>query len=452
MHQKRATFGDVVRVPEFRAIWLADAQSIAGDQIARVSLAILVYRRTGSTGLTALVYALTYLPAIVGGAMLAGIADRFPRKRIMVTCDVIRGALFASAALPSVPLGFMCVLIVLAVLTSSPFSAAESATIPSILEGDLYVVGSGLRATTGQLAQLLGFAAGGVLVSAIGPRWGLLIDAMTFLVSAMLMQRFVHYRPVPPRRDDHAHVPYRRTMLDGARTVFGDPRLRSLMLLAWLAAFYVVPEGLAPAYVAAIGGGAGAVGLIMAADPAGSAIGAGLFVRLVPDRVRSWLIGPLAFGAALPLLVCWLKPSVAVSAALFLAVGLCSAFQIQASTTFMRTVPDHQRGQAFGFAQSGLIAVQGLGIAAFGFIGDHIGAPRAITLAGLIGAVLAVFLGIAWERARRTSRTVAQPVSAPSRPERSADGDAEDVQRRPASGTGQVAYSDGTGPPVDAAR
>src|SRR5882757_6738180 len=83
MHQrntKPATFGDVVRVPEFRAIWLADAQSIAGDQIARVSLAILGFQRTNSTGLTALVYALTYVPAIVGGALLAGVAARLPPR------------------------------------------------------------------------------------------------------------------------------------------------------------------------------------------------------------------------------------------------------------------------------------------------------------------------------------------------------------------------------------
>jgi MFS family permease len=74
----------------------------------------------------------------------------------------------------------------------------------------------------------------------------------------------------------------------------------------------------------------------------------------------------------------------------------------------MRIVPDHHRGQAFGLAQSGLIAVQGLGIAAFGLIGDRIGAPHAIGLAGIIGAVLAIGFGISWERARRADqRTIA---------------------------------------------
>lgn len=415
MHQRgtdRVSFASVVRIPEFRAIWLADAQSITGDQLARVSLAILVFQRTNSTALTALVYALTYLPAIVGGAVLAGIADRFPRRTVMVCCDLARAALYGAAAIPHLPLLALCTLLIAAVLTSAPFSAAESAMMPSILPGEAYVVGSGLRVTTGQLAQLVGFAGGGVLVSAIGPYWGLGIDAMTFVVSAMLVARYVRYRPVPPREQSARPGSYWRRMLDGAHTVFTDDRLRSLMLLAWLAAFYVVPEGLAPSYVAAIGGATSAVGILMAADPTGSAIGAGLFVRLVPSRLRARLIGPLAVASGIPLMLFVFEPSVPVSVALLVVAGVCSAFQVQASTTFMRLVPDHHRGQAFGLAQSGLIAVQGIGIAAFGVIGDHIGAPHAIGLAGLFGVALACVLGVGWARARR--RAEHPPAVAPA--------------------------------------
>lgn len=418
MHQRtpdRVTFASVVRIPEFRAIWLADGQSITGDQVARVSLAILVFERTSSTALTALVYALTYLPAIVGGAVLAGIADRFPRRTVMICCDLARAALYgAAAAIPDLPLGALSVLVIAAVLTTAPFSAAESATMPAILPGEHYVVGSGLRVTTGQLAQLIGFAGGGILVSAIGPRWGLGIDAMTFVISALLITRYVKHRPVPPPNRSARPGPYWRRMLDGAHAVFADDRLRSLMLLAWLAAFYVVPEGLAPSYVAAIGGATSAVGILMAADPTGSAIGASLFVRLVPSELRARLIGPLALLSGVPLLLFVFEPSVVVSVVLLVVAGVCSAFQVQASTTFMRLVPDDHRGQAFGLAQSGLIAVQGIGIAAFGLIGDYIGAPRAIGLSGLIGIALAAVLSVGWARARR--RAAHLPAEQAKRP------------------------------------
>jgi hypothetical protein len=79
----------------------------------------------------------------------------------------------------------------------------------------------------------------------------------------------------------------------------------------------------------------------------------------------------------------------------------------------MRIVPDHQRGHAFGLAQSGLIAVQGLGIAGFGVVADHIGAPRAIGLAGAIAAALAVGLGVAWERARQPPASAYDKMSPP---------------------------------------
>src|SRR5664280_137409 len=68
-----ATFGAVCAVGEFRVLWLADVLSLLGDQLARVALAVLVYGRTGSALLTGLVYALSFLPALVGGALRPGI-------------------------------------------------------------------------------------------------------------------------------------------------------------------------------------------------------------------------------------------------------------------------------------------------------------------------------------------------------------------------------------------
>ena len=60
------------------------------DQFAQVAIAILVCRRTGSPLLTALAYALTYLPPIAEGPLLSALADLFPRRRVMIVCDVIR--------------------------------------------------------------------------------------------------------------------------------------------------------------------------------------------------------------------------------------------------------------------------------------------------------------------------------------------------------------------------
>jgi MFS family permease len=85
----RGSYGAVLRIREFRWLSAAQALSFLGDQFAQVAIALLVYDRTGSPLLTAIVYALTYLPPIAGGPLLSGLADLFPRRRVMVSCDVI---------------------------------------------------------------------------------------------------------------------------------------------------------------------------------------------------------------------------------------------------------------------------------------------------------------------------------------------------------------------------
>ena len=83
----RGNFAEALRSVEFRALWLAEALSVLGDQVARVALALLVYARTSSAALTALTYALTFVPAVLGGVVLSGLADRFPRRTVIIVTD-----------------------------------------------------------------------------------------------------------------------------------------------------------------------------------------------------------------------------------------------------------------------------------------------------------------------------------------------------------------------------
>jgi len=162
-------FGSVLGEREFRWLWAAGVQSLLGDQLARVALSVLVFRQTGSTLWTALVYALTFLPALVGGLLLSGIADRYPRRTVLVVCDVCRAGLLAAMAVRGMPIVAVGALLVVATLVGAPFKAAEPALIADIFSGDRYVTALGLRTATSQAAQLIGFAVGGVAVAAFGP-------------------------------------------------------------------------------------------------------------------------------------------------------------------------------------------------------------------------------------------------------------------------------------------
>ncbi len=153
----------MLAVREFRALWAAELLSVCGDQLARVGLAVLVYSRTSSASWTALTYALTFLPALVGGVLLGGLADRFPRRDLMVVVDVLRAVVTALMAIPSLPLPALLALVCLLTLGGAPFTAAEQALLPAILHGDRYIAGLSLRTITNQTAQIAGFLGGGAL-------------------------------------------------------------------------------------------------------------------------------------------------------------------------------------------------------------------------------------------------------------------------------------------------
>lgn len=400
---QRPTYTDVLRVTEFRAIWIADVQSLVGDQIARVALTVLVFARTGSAALTGITYALTYLPSVVGGAFLSPLADRYRRRAVMIWCDLIRMVLLAVMALPWLPLPALAVVLVVVVLIGRPFFAAENALLPDILSGEFYALGSGLRTTTLQVTQLVGFAAGGALIATIGAHWGLFFDALTFGVSALIVRAFVLDRPSPARGTSPEPEPYLRMVSSGVRLVFGDPRLRTLMLLAWLAAFYTVPEGLAAPYAEHIGaGGARSVGLLLAAIPTGTAIATWLFIRWVPPRRRAAMIGWLALLAGAPLVVCISSPNLWGSIGLWVLTGLCCAYQAQAAITFVQLVAPAERARAFGLAAAGLLGVQGLGILLFSAIAQVLDVQQALALAGSLGMVMAIPLALRWMKLHKS--------------------------------------------------
>src|SRR5690349_15694853 len=160
-------FRDVLRNGEFRALWGAELLSIFGDQLARVALALLVFQQTSSAVVTALTYALTFAPAVLGGALLSGLADRFPRRGVLVATDLLRAGLAAGMAVPHLPLPALWVLVGVLSMAAAPFKAAQLALLPRILAGDRYVIGLSVRQITGQTAQLAGFASGGLLLTAL---------------------------------------------------------------------------------------------------------------------------------------------------------------------------------------------------------------------------------------------------------------------------------------------
>jgi predicted MFS family arabinose efflux permease len=309
-------------------------------------------------------------------------------------------------AIPGLSLWLLGALLVVVQLFTSPFAAARAATIPAVVAGEMYVLASAVTNITYQIALLTGFGLGGLLVSGVGSRPALLIDAATFLVSAALLQLRVQARP-RPAAGTTAKAGWSASMAAGFRLVSRDARLRSLVALACIAGCYMTAIGLAVPYAAELGGGAATAGLLMAANPAGQIIGMLLLVHRLAATTRARLLGPLAIGSCAPLIGCLAKPTVAVTAALWLAAGVCAAYQLPANAEFVQSVPDVLRGQAFGLAQAALLASQGVGILLAGVAADAWAPSRVIGAAGAVGVLAAAAAAVAWRRALSKAPAIA---------------------------------------------
>ncbi|GAA3648736.1 MFS transporter [Lentzea roselyniae] len=385
-------YRELARDGEFRALFVAHVVSVAGDQFARVALTVHVYHRTASAGLTALTYALTFLPDLVGGPLLSGLADRFARKEVMVAADLVRAALLLLMAIPGTPLWVLAALLVLVQFAGAPHGAARAALLPQILPDERYPRGQAVLSTVTQAAQVAGFLAGGALVAWLGPELVLAADGFTFGLSAFLIGVFLLDRPAPHRPHVRA---WPADLVGGARLVWGDRRLRALVALACVSGFYIVGEALAAPYAAQLGAGPAGVGSIFGAYAAGAAAGMLLVARLSERRqlqVMPWL----AIAACAVLVPAALRPGLAVSVGLFALSGAASAYHLVANTTFVRAVPDASRGQAFGLAVTALRVSQGIGVALAGLAAETLAVHQVVAAAGALGVLAASGAAIVW--------------------------------------------------------
>ncbi|MDQ2814818.1 MAG: MFS transporter [Actinomycetota bacterium] len=381
---------------EFRALWTAQLLSVAGDQLARVALTVLVYDRTRSALLAAITYVASIVPTFVGGVTLGWLADRYPRRAVMIVCVLIQAMLVVVMAIPGLPLAVLVVLLIMVTLAEAPFSSARAAIIPDVLAGDRYVMGTAVTVTTYQFAQIIGFAAGGAVVSFAGTRTSLLIDAATFGGSALIIRAWVSRR-VPAGQDQRKPSPAAGIMA-ATRLILVRPALRTPLLFGLLAAFYNVPEGVAAPLARSLGGGAATVGVILAANSLGQSAGAVVFGRLVTPPARLRLMGPLAVSACAILVVFGWKPGLLASLLILVASGLCAAYQLAANAAFVTAAPQEQRSQLFGLAQGAMSLGQGMVMIGAGAVAEHRSAEQAIAVCGAAGAL--VGLAVALSAAR----------------------------------------------------
>jgi MFS family permease len=174
--------------PRFRALWASRFVSFTGDSLSIVAL--LIYLAGGVSGPLAvalLMIVTDFLPSLL--SPLAGaIADRIGLRRVMVTCDVLQAALVALIALTLPPLPILLVLVALRSITATIFQPASRAAVPALVK-DRDLERATRRSARANLPDFAGPVLAAVLFGVVGVRGLLLLDSLTFVLSALLLLR-----------------------------------------------------------------------------------------------------------------------------------------------------------------------------------------------------------------------------------------------------------------------
>ena len=388
-------YRDALRVPEFRALFAAYTVSMLGDIVAAVALTVLVFERTGSSFLAGVTFTLAFVPYLFSGALLSSLVDRVPPRRLMIGCDLLSAAIVALMASSAVPVWALLALLFVLGLISPVAGGMRNRLLVVVLPGGAFIAGRSLFRIVAQSAQVVGNAAGGLLIALTSPRGALLIDCVSFLLSALVVRAATRARS--PLGGEAGEMNVLRDSLAGASAVLSDPRIRRVLLLGWLVpTCAVAPEALAAPYVAHLGLSEGAAGWWLAAIPTGMLVGELVAIWFVPPAWRLRLIGVLAAATFVPLLAFAVEPGLAVALPLLFVSGLCGAWILGQDALILEVTPERLLGRVFSVNQAGLISLQGLGFALAGALAEVVPPHVAIVIAAVtgLGIVAALAPGI----------------------------------------------------------
>jgi len=384
----RVGYRHALASPELRALVIAQLVSVAGTSVAAVGLTVLVYGRTNSPVLASLTFSLGFLPYLVVGALLSSIADRVRPRRLVTFCDGASALLAAGMAWPSMPVPALLGLLFVIGGLSALASGSRATLVRMAVSEAAYVPGRSLLRIAAQLAQLAGNAGAGVLLLVMSPGGALLVNGVSFAVSAVAI-RFVvgdHDRLGSSGADRIAGS------LTGARTVLANAELRRLLLLGWLVPMFVVaPEALAAPYVAAQHASSGLVGWWLTALPVGIIAGDVLGVRFLSGRSQRRLVVPVAAAGFVPYLAFAADPGIWLAIPLLVLTGACGLYGLGLDARVRDATPLPLFARTMAVSTAGLMALQGAGFTLGGALAQALGPGMAIAVSGGCG-MAAVFL------------------------------------------------------------
>ncbi len=378
---------------DFQKFWLGQTVSNFGSSFSSFALPLLVYKLTGSALNLGIASAATFLPYLLFGLLIGAWVDRVDRKRLMIGTDVARALITALipllATLHLLTVWWIYgVTFVLSTLTIF-FNTAEFAAIPSLADPDDLVTANGRIQASYSAASIGGPLLAGVLVALLSLPTILLIDAASFLISALSLSLVgASFNAAPEEGRERTSI--RQDVADGLRYVLGHPVLRNIS--AMMALVNLVGSTIYAQLVLfakhRLGASDPQVALLYAAGSAGVVI---LSLAAGPLRKR-WPFSRVALGALMleGLLTVAMAATRWYWAALILwavGSGLGILFNINTGSLRQAIVPNHMLGRVMSIA--GVLAWSAIPVGTFlgGLLIQRLGPDRVALVYGGIGVL-----------------------------------------------------------------
>jgi MFS family permease len=388
----------VLRHRDFGLLWLGQAVSLIGDGIYLVAIAWLVLDISNEPTALGLVGLAWTLPMVASLLISGVLSDRFERRRLMITADLMRlvaiGAIAALALAETAELWQVIVLVVVYGIGQALFQPAFSAIVPDVVPRDELLQANALRELMEPLGlRFAGPALGGLLIAVLGVGEAFVVDAATFGVSALAVS-LMSRQPAP--REEPGSM--RRDLLEGLAYVRAHAWLWATLVGAalFLLVTYGPAEVLLPYIIKnELGGDASTFGTVLAFGGLGSITAALLLsVTGLPRRHVTFMWYAWAVGIALDIGLALAGASWQMCVLAFFSFGLSTAGLLTWSMLVYTLVPSEMLGRVSSLDWFVSIGLTPISFALTGPIAEALGARTTLAGAGVIGLLTIAFLYI----------------------------------------------------------
>lgn len=386
----------VARNRNLRRVQLAFVGSSIGDGAYATAIGLWAWHVGGATAV-GLWFGVRLALMAVTAPFTAALSDRFPRRTIMLSLDLLRAVLVSVTAVlvaTGAPAASIFVIATFTSLAGPPFAIAQRTLLPRLARGpEELAAANGTASTIDSLSVFIGPALGALLLTTTSVPVVLAVDVATFVWSMVLI---LGVRP-PARvadpagqdeEEDEEEVGFVRGAVEGFGVIFGDARLRNLSVAICAQTVVAGASGVFVIVLAAelLPMGADGYGYLDALFGIGALAGGLLAIsRSARGRLGSdLLLGVLLWS--LPLALVWAWPNLVTVVAAMLLLGLGNPLvDVNFDTLVQRLSSDEVMARVFGAFDSLLVASMALGAVLM---------PVLLHLVGLRWSMLIIGLGM----------------------------------------------------------